>query len=181
MKKIFLISGKAQAGKDTTANFLKEKLDGRTLIIHNADYLKYIAKQYLGWDGNKDDTGRTLLQYLGTDLVRGKQNKPTFWVEKTCDLIEILKDDFDYFCVPDTRFKNEIYLPKSKFLDDVITIRVNRLKFDNGLTKEQKSHVSETDLDNFHHDYSVYSESGVDKLEKEVDCLIEVLKQDEVL
>ena len=111
MIRIFLISGKAQHGKDTVANLLKEKFERKSLIIHNADYLKYIAKQYMGWDGSKDESGRRLLQWLGTDKVRNELKKPLFWIEKTCDTIEILRDKFDYFFVPDTRFRNEIYYP----------------------------------------------------------------------
>ena len=168
MKQIFLIAGKAQHGKDSTANFLKEKLPGKSVIIHQADYLKYIAQQYMGWQGNKDCEGRTLLQWLGTDRVRLELKKPTFWVEKTCDVIEILQDQVDYFLVPDCRFRNELYYTQARFPDYVKTIRVNRVSFDNGLTQEQKNHISETDLDNFDYDYWINSFSGLSFLEEEV-------------
>ena len=176
MKQIFLISGKAQGGKDSTANFLKQKLLGKSLIIHNADYLKYIAKEYMGWDGQKDKQGRALLQILGTEKVRIGLGKPLFWVEKSCDVIDILKDDYDYFMIPDTRFRNEIFLPKARFPSMVTTIRVERLNFYNGLTEEQQRHLSEIDLDDFDFDYHIIADNGLDKLEIEVDRLIEKLK-----
>jgi len=173
MKRILLISGKARSGKDSVANFLKQKLDGKVLIIHNADYLKYMCQQYLGWDGKKGEQGRQLLQFLGTEKVRLGMNKPLFWVDKTCEVIDILKDDFDYFAVPDTRFRNEIYYPQARFPGLVTTIKVVRSHFENDLTPEQKNHLSEIDLEYFPHDYIIESESGLDNLEKEVDYFIE--------
>jgi hypothetical protein len=168
MEKIILISGEAQHGKDSTANIIKCLSNKKTLIIHNADYLKFICKEYLGWDGKKDEKGRSILQLTGTENTKIKLNKPFFWIEKVCDVIEIAKNLYDYFIVPDTRFSSEIYFPKARFPNCVTTIRVHRLNFDNGLTFEQKNHISEKELVNFQHDYDIYSESGLDKLEIEV-------------
>ena len=70
---VILISGKAQHGKDTLASAAKDYLEGkgrRVLILHYADYMKYIAKEYFGWNGKKDSVGRHLLQQLGTNIVR---------------------------------------------------------------------------------------------------------------
>jgi hypothetical protein len=168
MKKIILISGLAQHGKDSTAQFLKNKLQGRTLILHNADYLKYIAVEYLKWNGEKDINGRTLLQSLGTERVRMELKRPLFWIEKSCDVIEILYDHFDHFIIPDTRYRNEIYYPQARFPNQTMTIRVHRLNFESELTEEQKNHISETELVSFPHDFDIYSESGLNKLEQEV-------------
>ena len=172
MKQILLISGKARHGKDSVANFLKQKLDGKTLIIHNADMLKFIAMQYLDWNGSKDSEGRRILQTLGTEKIRLGMNKPLFWVEKSCEIIEIFKDDFEYFIIPDCRFLNEMYYPQAKFPKFVTTIRVIRDHFESDLTEEQKHHLSEVELDYFQHDYIIESESGLDNLEKEVDYFI---------
>lgn len=177
MKKIILISGEAQHGKDSTALILKEKLNGKVLILHYADYLKYMCKQYLGWNGNKDDNGRSLLQYVGTDLIRDKLNMQNFHVDKICEAIKIFEQEFDYFIVPDLRRKNEIFITKGNFPDNVITTRVYRLKeglpYNNGLTEEQKNHISERDLRYFPHDYYIESEDGLDNLAIEVDKFIE--------
>lgn len=175
MKKIFTISGFAQHGKDSVANFMKQKLNGKTLIIHNADYLKYIAKEYLQWNGEKDDVGRTLLQQLGTENTKIKLNKPFFWIEKVCDIIEITQDIYDFYIIPDTRFYSEIYYPLSRFPNNIFTIRVNRLNFDNGLSVEQKNHISETELISFTYDYIIRSESGLDNLERHVNLFLDFI------
>jgi hypothetical protein len=168
MKQIFLISGYAQSGKDSTANLLKhfliELASKKVLILHYADYLKFIATEYMGWDGQKDIPGRTLLQTLGTDKVRVEMRQPLFWVEKVCDIIKILYNDFDYFIVPDCRYKNEIHYPLALFPDRITTIRIEREFYNNNLTTEQKNHISETELSNYPHDYYIYSISGLDNL-----------------
>ena len=64
MKKIVVIGGNANHGKDTFGKYLKEQLEqssNKVLIMHFADYLKYICKQYFQWNGEKDIEGRTLL------------------------------------------------------------------------------------------------------------------------
>jgi hypothetical protein len=177
MKEIFAISGFAQHGKDSTANILGKLLGGNYLVVHNADYLKYICKQYMGWDGNKDEKGRNLLQKVGTDRIRLGMDKPSFWIEKTCEIIEIFRENYDYFMIPDCRFLNELFYPKAKFPYNVTTIRVHRLFFDNGLTPEQKKHPSEIELADFRHDFHIYSESGLDKLEVEIKKILEDLRR----
>ena len=65
--KVILISGKAQNGKDTVAGSLHKALvnDGkRVLVTHYADLLKYICRNYFGWDGNKDEKGRQIALLL---------------------------------------------------------------------------------------------------------------------
>ena len=71
--KVICISAKAQHGKDTVANFMKECLEAkekRVLVTHYADLVKYGCKTFFNWDGQKDEKGRALLQYVGTDIVR---------------------------------------------------------------------------------------------------------------
>lgn len=145
--KIVCISGKARAGKDTSAQFLKEHLEwnlkSNTLIIHNADLLKYMCTSLLGWDGIKDEKGRHMLQYVGTDVVRKKD--PNFWVNYILKILELFPDQWDYVLIPDVRFPNEIEVLKNAGFD-VKHIHINR-HVDNGLTDEQKAHASETALD----------------------------------
>lgn len=152
--KIILISGKARSGKDTLANFMLENItkdNKKGIIIKYADILKFICEKYFDWDGNKDDKGRTLLQYVGTNIIR-KNNADT-WVNCVIELVKGFGDKFDYVLISDVRFPNEIQRwEDEKF--DYTTIRVYRInedntEFDNGLSIEQKNHSSETALDNY--------------------------------
>jgi hypothetical protein len=166
--KIVTISGEARHGKDSTANILKsmlESLDRKVLIIHMADYLKYICQKYYEWDGKKDESGRKLLQYVGTDKIRKKI--PDFWVDTVIRLLEAFGNDFDYVLIPDTRFKNEINKLRD-FGFATLAVKVVRLNFENDLTLEQRNHPSERALDDFKFDYTIESESGMANLAVEV-------------
>ena len=146
--KIILISGKAESGKDTFARFFKlraEHDNKKVLICHYADLLKFYAEKFYGWDGKKDKKGRELLQYLGTDSIREKD--PNFWVNSLRDILSLVKDDFDFVCVADCRFPDE--LDRQAIFDGCVKVRVNRPNHENSLTEEQRKHLSETALDDY--------------------------------
>ena len=152
--KVILISGKAQHGKDTFADFFRmvaERYSKKCLTIRYGDMLKFVAKQYYDWNGEKDLAGRTLLQTLGTDIVR--KNNENAWVNCVMEIVVGLKTEFDYVLIPDTRFENEIENWKDINVPS-ISVRINRYDsnldlFDNKLSTEQKEHPSETALDNY--------------------------------
>lgn len=154
--KVVLISGKAGHGKDTLAGLLKQELEqnGNTVAVsHYADLLKFICKQFFGWNGEKDEAGRKLLQRIGTDTIRAQD--PDFWVRTLAEILSLLKGFFDYVIIPDTRFPNEITYIKSRF--DAVHIRVYRQEYESLLTEEQQNHPSETALDDCEPDIPVYN------------------------
>lgn len=170
--KVITISGKAQAGKDTTARLLKDKLTNNqrnVMILHYADLLKWQAATMFGWDGKKDEAGRTLLQHLGTEIVRKKN--PHYWVTYLIETLKVYDGLWDYVLIPDARFENEIIPMKNYF--DSIAIRIESIPFDSGLTEEQKNHPSETALDDFKFDYYVHNDRTLEGLGAEVDKLIQ--------
>ena len=173
---VVLLSGKAEHGKTSVANILKEKFETenkKVLIINFADYLKFIAKTYYGWNGIKDSLGRETLQFLGTDLARKKF--PNFWVDAVINVIKLFDDIFDYFIIGDCRFVNELTCFKEENMSTT-SVRVIRLNYENSLTKKQRLHLSETSLDNFNFDYVIESESGLDNLEIEVDKFLQNMR-----
>lgn len=151
--RVILISGKAGHGKDTLGAFLNKILSEKNYKVttcHYADLLKFYATQYCGWDGKKDYNGRTLLQFIGTDLIRKKDQN--FWVNRLKEVSDMLLQDNDFIIIPDVRFENEI-LEWDK--DKRISIRVSRIEYDSNLNETQKNHSSETSLDNFDFDYYI--------------------------
>lgn len=161
---ILVISGHAQNGKDTVAGLLRDSLkaDGnRVLVAHYADLLKYMCRTFFDWDGNKDEKGRHILQYVGTDIIR--KQAPDFWVDFISSVLTYFNENWDYVLIPDTRFPNEI----DKLLSNgfnVIHIRVVRPNFESSLTEEQKNHPSETALDNVNPDFYIYNEGSMEEL-----------------
>lgn len=162
--KVILISGKAQNGKDTVANLLHKALledNRKVLVTHYADLLKYICKNYFGWDGNKDEMGRQMLQYVGTDVIR-KQN-PTLWVDFVAMMLKYFHNNWDYVIIPDCRFPNEVTtMIENGF--DTVHLRVVRENFESSLTEEQKTHSSETALDDVMPDFFIRNDGTLSDL-----------------
>lgn len=163
--KVVCISGKARHGKDTSAGFMKEFLEARgkkVLICHYGDLVKYVCKTFFDWDGQKDEKGRTLLQYVGTDKIRCHPDGENFWVGFIADILNFFPDEWDYVLIPDCRFPNEIeYMWRDNGLD-VTHVRVIRQNFVSPLTKEQQKHPSETALDNYPYDYLLLNDRDLE-------------------
>ena len=178
MKKIILICGKAGHGKTTFANYLQEQLElkGNTVMrVANADYLKFICQKYFNWNTQKDEAGRQLLQRVGTDIVRAKNED--FWARNTVQLIEVFKDMFDYFIVDDVRFPNEIDMFDKS---EIITIKIERFTaggvYVNPLmTSEQLSHPSEVSLDRRRCNYYIPNINGLDSLRNMAITLLQTI------
>lgn len=155
--KIILISGKARHGKDTVGAFLGECFDEHEkswIRCAYGDAVKFIAEKYFHWDGQKDEAGRFLLQWIGTDKVR--HHNPDFWVDFVISVLDAFYNEWENVIITDCRFPNEIEKIKMHFEDkknfsdaEVLHFRVIRNDFDNGLTEKQKEHSSETALDNY--------------------------------
>lgn len=170
--RVVCISGKAQHGKDTTAGLLKTMLetDGhKVLIVHYGDLVRHICKTFFGWNGKKDAYGRSLLQRIGTDVIR--RQKPDYWVSFIADILKFFDGEWDYVLIPDSRFPNEIsYLKEHGF--DVVHIRVIRENFISSLTPEQQKHPSETALDNVLPDHYINNCGAINDLRKIISDLI---------
>lgn len=175
---IITISGKAESGKDTTAKYLKndlERLGYQVLICHYADLLKYICTNYFGWDGKKNEEGRSLLQIVGTETIR-KQDE-NFWVDFIKTILKFFPDEWDFVIIPDTRFPNEINSFKAENFS-ITSIRITRPNFENHLTEEQRKHSSETALDDFKFDYELINPGTTEGLEHEVKECIDWMFED---
>ena len=172
---VILLSGKSGSGKDFVANIMKEKLEqmgNKVLITHYADLLKYILKTFFGWDGEKDEHGRHLLQYVGTDVIR-KQN-PDYWVNFIKDIITMFSNEWDYILIPDTRFPNEV---TEMYCDNfrTISVRIRRINYTSKLTEEQQQHESETALDNYPFDYYMTNDGTLKGIAKEINDFIKII------
>lgn len=166
--KVIAISGHARNGKDTVAQMLQKQLreDGYTVLItHYADLLKYICKTFFEWDGRKDEKGRSLLQYVGTDVVRAKN--PDYWVDFVSDILNLFDGRWDYVIIPDTRFPNEFNRLKERGFN-AVHLRVVRPDFASQLTEEQQTHLSETALNDIAPDYCIYNTGDLKELNNRV-------------
>jgi len=149
------------SGKDTSAEILCDYLENsgnRVLVAHFGDLLKYICSTFFKWNGEKDDYGRTLLQQVGTQIIR-KQD-PDFWVSFISNILIFFIDEWDYVILPDCRFPNEYEVFSENGIDAVL-LRINRVGFKSSLSEEQQNHESETALDDYDHDYTIINNGDI--------------------
>lgn len=170
--KVVCISGKAQHGKDTTAGMMKTALEsmGHTVLIaHYGDLVKYVCRTFFGWNGEKDAYGRSLLQKVGTDIVR--EQRPNYWVDFVKDMLSMFPNEWDFVLIPDSRFPNEIDgLKQAGF--NVTHLRVRRENFESPLTTEQQNHPSETALDHVVPDFLIVNDGTLEDLYNKVCNLV---------
>lgn len=172
--KIYLVSGKAQSGKDTSADIIQSLYEakGNTVLrIAYADDVKHICKTYFNWNGEKDEKGRELLQTVGTNIVRECMGRTNYWVHRVRDIITMTQGLFDVVLITDCRFPNEIEEIK-KVYDEAISIRIERPSYDNGLTVAQNFHSSEIALDDYKFDHKVVNDSDLESLENKLKEII---------
>lgn len=163
---VILIGGKARSGKDTLADFLTENLEkqGKKVCkIQVGQYIKYYAMKYFGWNGEEETKPRDLLIELGTEIIR-KKIDPDFHIDRLIQDIKVLSYFYDTFVVSDIRFPVEIEKPKKEF-DNVTTIKM--IRNSDELNDAQKSHVTETGLDDFNSfDYVIENEGSLEELKE---------------
>ncbi len=175
--KIIIIAGKARAGKDTSANFLKEIYENqgkKVLNIQYSSYIKEYAKKISDWDGSEETKPRALLQQLGTDIIRNRIDE-LFFTKKIIDDLKVYSFFFDVITISDARFKIEIDEPR-KIFDNIVALHIVRPNFDNGLTEEQKHHPSEIDLDDYQgFNHEIINDGTLEDLKVKLEKLTEVI------
>ena len=102
------ICGYARVGKTTTAVEVLNLIgaSNRGEVLPFAAPVKDIAFQ-MGWDGQKDERGRRLLQMIGTEI--GRAYDPDIWVDKwTAKVLARWLDHVPLIIADDVRFQNEV-------------------------------------------------------------------------
>lgn len=135
-----------------------------------ADKVKSIAR-LMGWNGEKDEKGRILLQTIGTEC--GRAYNPDVWVD---NLGKRISNDIshDIVAVTDCRFVNEIEKMKNVYAPainaKVITIRVIRYDISN----PRDTHQSETDLDGYKFDHYIYNTGTLQYMKALVNRFVDI-------
>ena len=148
--KLYLICGKARAGKDTFAKLIKqeeEKNNKKVCILKLTAPLYRWAEDYFNYDKEKDEKPRELLQTIGYDILQLKLKKKDFLPDYLITTIEILDDYYDVGLITDGRLVHEIEVLKEKY-PSIKTILLTNKK-DNKLTNKEKNHQTEIDLDDY--------------------------------
>lgn len=141
---VYMISGKAGAGKDTAFALIKELLPSVERFAF-ADSLKETAKS-LGWDGEKDEKGRKFLQNLGNTV---RDYGEDIWANIVAG--KILQCTSQTQVITDWRFPNEFEVISGLF-SPVVTINIVGRAYDLG---NNGNDISEHALEGFKFDYVI--------------------------
>lgn len=175
---VVLVSGYAGAGKTTFAELLEKKLldvPGITVTRYSfANPIKYIAYAFFGWNQEKDDAGRKLLQDIGRI---GREYNENVWVTHFFEqLSKRALLPFNFVIVDDWRFPNEANTIEKNPLTTVFKVRVTGR--DTNLTGDRANDVSEVSLPEKDPTYWVVDNSGnIDDLDISASVLTEKLEE----
>ena len=176
--KIYVIGGVAKSGKNTLGTYLREeakKYGYKPCVMQLTEPLYAYARKYFDWDFQNGEKPREFLQKMGIEIIKNKLNKQTFLLDRTKEDIEILSNFFDVFIITDARLKIEFDYFK-KLYDDVVTIRLNRKNYDNGLSSEEKNHITEQEIQELtDFDYEIEN-TNLESLHK---AAIEIIQKEE--
>ena len=152
--------GLAGSGKDTAAMALTACGWRRKAF---ADKLKHIAYNF-GWDGNKDEKGRKLLQDLG---MAARRYNLEFWINQAYQSIQDVAPEMARipFVWTDVRFENEADFIRKR---GGIIIRIKR-------PGQLCDDIHESELNQFQirADYEVVNAGTIEDLHKKILNLIE--------
>ncbi len=171
---ILVVSGKANCGKDTTCEMIDNYLMVKGLSSINlqfSSYIKMYAKEISGWDGSENSKPRTLLQQLGTDIIR-KDIDNNFFIKRIIGDIKVYSYYFDVITISDARFPEELDAVAEAF-DNVYKVRIERPNFNNSLDSKEKKHRTETALDDYKdYDYIIINDGTKEDLNEKAKKLI---------
>lgn len=166
--------GKAQAGKTTIGNYLKDKYgfvklafaDPLKEMLIKADLITY-EEAYV----NKTPRSRELLQKIGTGIFRNQISKD-YWVEAAKDILEcnfqIMGELTKNIVFDDIRFPDEAELIKR--YNGVIVKVVRENHYDNITNSD---HESEKLVGSILYDFLITAKSGeIDSLKTQMDRII---------
>lgn len=181
---VILVSGKAGSGKNVVAEKLVAKLTdipSMTVLPYGfADPIKYIAKAYLGWDEEKDERGRRLLQKIGAD---GREYDQDIWVKHFLNQLDKRAEmfPFNFAVISDWRFPNEYAFLLKNPLIDVVTVRVFGR---GGLDGENALDISENSLpevskesSSWNYDFVVDNSGTLEELDSKVDKILSSISE----
>ena len=119
---------------------------------------------------------RSLLQMLGTDIIRKRIDNDLF-IKRMIDDVAVYGYFFDVITVSDGRFVDEVVKLKEAYPNTVV-IHVYRPNFESGLKKEELAHATEHGLDHFHdYDYEILNDGTLEDLRKKVFDILERIEK----
>ena len=169
--------GRAGYGKNTVATLIRKTFEPIRLTVAEvafADGVREECRVLYGWNGLKDDAGRTLLQNHG---MSRRSLDADYWVKQTFRRIDSLTTDV--VVITDVRFRNEAAAISARGGEiwRVARFDANGDLYHGNLTPEQRAHVSETEMDGYPCDRCVVNVDLVSLRRNVREQLLDVLRK----
>ena len=168
--RLIIFGGKANSGKDTSAEYLDNFYKERGLKVVNiqiAYYIKMYAKQIGNWDGSEETKPRDLLQRIGTEVIRETIDKD-FFIKRIIEDINVYSHFFDVITISDARFHREFDKIRKAY-KEAFCVHVTRPNYVSRLTAKQKAHATEAEVDTYSkYDYELVNDSTLEDLGNKV-------------
>lgn len=158
MKRIFIINGKARAGKDTFINMCSYYTG--VINYSSVQPVKDIAAS-IGWDGRKTDKDRKFLADLKKLLT--EYNDLPF--EKTKEKIKEFADPDNKSTILFVHIREASEIRKVLSLSGIDDIPVNTLYIDNPRVQLNTSNSSDANVEDWQYDVTITNDGSLDDLD----------------
>jgi len=162
---LIVLSGESGSGKDTLAEQVLSYKSNFQLYAF-ANPLKDMAIE-VGWNGIKDERGRTFLQSLG-DVIRSYNS--SYFIDKAKQVWQIAKNNNLSLIITDCRKIDEA---DWTIQQGGLLIRIERPHNPSGLKGEQKKHNTERELDNYKFPFKIINDGTIEELVDKFYSIIE--------
>lgn len=156
-------SGKARSGKDTCADYVKRKLDGKVKVFAFAEYPKIILSDAQNVIKKPLEKVPLLLQIFAESL------KSYYGGDLFANLVRdvlLEQPSKTHLIISDLRCVEEYDMLKKL---GFVLIRVNRT---NRPIDRDPTHISECALDNHSFDFTIQNDNDIQHLKKELDKIL---------
>lgn len=168
---IYLICGRARTGKNTVADIIYDHYKDDSVRLSYTTYLKNYAMMISNWNGEDETKPRSLLQSLGTEIIKDNIDSKLL-INRTIEDIKVLSYFKKVIIISGARRKDEIDDLK-KIFDNVVSIKVLKNNVSQKLSVNENNHITETDLDDYDNfDYKINNDGSISELEEKVNLII---------
>ena len=166
---VLLIGSKAHSGKSFFSRNLESFLSNRNANIIRCSlstYIRDIAKNDFFWDGIDTSESR---KFMGEVYRLGSEIYPYHMARRVWerDIVPNLKGSYNIIIVESFREVNNYtyfkMLQDKELIDKIITVNIKRPNFSD-ISKQQESHISEVDLNEFSFDCTILNDGTIEDL-----------------
>ena len=162
--KVLILNGAAESGKGTVVEYIKHCFLINALEYSSIDYVKKVAVDQFGWDGEKDAKGRILLSEIKQLMI----NYNDLPFKKVAEVISDCVSFNEDLLVVDVREPEEIrkVVKQCKIMEiDCAACKVERKEAESRAKKQKLHPKGDLAYDSYAYDYYINNDGTLYDLE----------------